>query len=113
MACPECGDENPLSARYCAGCGGPLAETVHPERSDSSTDSSEGERKQASILVGEVVNTPELAERFGPEAVLAATSAFFDGVREEVGRYGGTVNELPGRGRPRAGGWRRRRAGFG
>lgn len=71
---------------------------MHAQLGISSTESPEGERKQASILVGEMVNTAELAERLGPEGVLAGTNAFFDVVRAEVGRYGGTVNEFLGDG---------------
>ena len=98
MPCPDCGNENPASARYCAGRGRALADAMYSEPEVSSTASPEGERKQASILVGEIVNMAELAERLAPEAVLAGAGAVFDIIREEVERYGGTLNESLGDG---------------
>ena len=75
MTCPDCGNDNPASARYCAGCGRALAEAMHPRLDVRSSDSPEGERKQASILAGEMLNRAELVERLGPEASLPGISA--------------------------------------
>jgi class 3 adenylate cyclase/tetratricopeptide (TPR) repeat protein len=85
-ACPACGRENADDARYCSGCGTPLAEAppVHEER------------KVVTVLFCDLVGSTARAERLDPEDVRAFLSGFHERVRSQLERHGGTVEKFIG-----------------
>jgi class 3 adenylate cyclase/tetratricopeptide (TPR) repeat protein len=85
--CQHCGRENAEDARFCSGCGSPLA-TV-PERGRE-------ERKVVSVLFADLVGFTARAERLDPEDVRATLSPYYARLRSELERHGGTVEKFIG-----------------
>src|SRR5579871_2083513 len=85
IACSSCGHENPPGARFCNGCGAPLAAA------------SVGEvRKTVTIVFCDVVGSTALATRHDPEVLRGVMSRFYAAVRAPVERHGGTVEKVIG-----------------
>jgi class 3 adenylate cyclase len=83
--CLNCGFENPPGLRFCGNCGTPLELQAAIE-----------ERKVVSILFADVVASTELAGAVDAERFHAQMARFFEIAREEVERYGGTVQKFIG-----------------
>ncbi|MGH3117854.1 MAG: AAA family ATPase [Gaiellales bacterium] len=84
-ACPHCGRENPDDARFCSACGASLA-----------TQASREERKVVSVLFADLVGFTSRAEQMDPEDVRALLAPYHRHLREELERYGGTVEKFIG-----------------
>ncbi len=87
ITCTQCGQENPAGARFCNGCGAPLAADPAPAREV---------RKTVTVLFCDVVGSTALGERFDPEVLRALMARFYATVREPVERHGGTVEKVIG-----------------
>jgi class 3 adenylate cyclase/tetratricopeptide (TPR) repeat protein len=83
--CPRCGRENPDDARFCSGCGASLAPEILRE-----------ERKVVSVLFADLVGFTSRAEQLDPEDVRALLGPYHARLREELERYGGTVEKFIG-----------------
>ncbi len=86
IACPTCGHENPPTARFCNNCGTSLVPAP------SATE----ERKLVTILFADVVASTQLAGAVDPERLRGQMGRFFAIAREEIERYGGTVEKFIG-----------------
>jgi class 3 adenylate cyclase/tetratricopeptide (TPR) repeat protein len=86
LSCPNCGRENADDARFCSACGTALA-APEPARE---------ERKVVSVLFADLVGFTGRAEQMDPEDVRALLSPYYAHVREELERYGGTVEKFIG-----------------
>jgi predicted ATPase/class 3 adenylate cyclase len=86
-ACLNCGEENPDHARFCLSCGAPLAETP-PRRAE--------ERKVVSILFVDLVGFTAASEQTDPEDVRARLRPYHARVKQEIERFGGTVEKFVG-----------------
>jgi class 3 adenylate cyclase/tetratricopeptide (TPR) repeat protein len=86
LGCPGCGERNPERARFCLGCGAPLAASVAAVR----------ERRVVTVLFADLVGFTTLSERLSPEDISLIQDAYFQGVRETVSRYGGRVEKFIG-----------------
>src|SRR5213080_4849115 len=84
--CSRCGGENPDGARFCNSCAAPLAE---PERARE-------ERKTVSILFADLVGFTGRAEQMDPEDVRALQDPYWEQMRSELRRHGGTVEKFVG-----------------
>jgi class 3 adenylate cyclase/tetratricopeptide (TPR) repeat protein len=84
-ACPRCGRENADDARFCSGCGASLAPETRRE-----------ERKIVSVLFADLVGFTGRAEQLDPEDVRALLAPYHARLREELERYGGTVEKFIG-----------------
>ena len=84
-ACPRCGRENADDARFCSGCGAPLAAEVARE-----------ERKVVSVLFADLVGFTSRAEQMDPEDVRALLGPYHARLRAELERHGGTVEKFIG-----------------
>jgi class 3 adenylate cyclase/tetratricopeptide (TPR) repeat protein len=84
--CPACG-AGPLSAAisYCTACGADLEQPRIPV-----------ERKVVSVLFVDLVGFTGLAERLDPEDVRRVLEPYYARAREELERYGGTVEKFIG-----------------
>src|SRR5213082_2344266 len=85
-ACPSCGRENPDDSRFCNACGHALADP--PRRRE--------ERKVVTVLFADLVGFTSRAERLDPEDVRALLSPYWEHLRIDLERYGGTVEKFIG-----------------
>jgi class 3 adenylate cyclase/tetratricopeptide (TPR) repeat protein len=86
--CPSCGTENTEGAKFCNECAGPLAETTASRALE--------ERKVVSVLFCDLVGFTAASEAADPEDVRARLQPYHVRVREEIERYGGTVEKFVG-----------------
>ncbi|HXY85384.1 MAG TPA: adenylate/guanylate cyclase domain-containing protein, partial [Gaiellaceae bacterium] len=86
--CPSCGTTNPEGAKFCNGCAASL-DGVAP------TPALE-ERKVVSVLFCDLVGFTAASEQADPEDVRARIRPYHARLREEIERYGGTVEKFVG-----------------
>src|SRR5213596_1912122 len=84
--CPNCGEENPDRFRLCGFCGTPL-HAAEPAREI---------RKTVTIVFSDLVGSTAIGERLDSEALRAVMSRYFDVMRAELERHGGTVEKFIG-----------------
>src|SRR6185503_2897884 len=87
ITCPRCGVENPEQSRFCNACGASVDAESQPTREV---------RKTVTVLFCDVVGSPSLAERCGPEILRDLMARFYAAIREPVERHGGTVEKVIG-----------------
>src|ERR671934_647775 len=86
--CPSCGKELPGEFPFCPFCTAPLAE-------QPSTTQLE-ERKVVSVLFCDLVGFTAASEQADPEDVRARIRPYHARLRQEIERYGGTVEKFVG-----------------
>jgi class 3 adenylate cyclase/tetratricopeptide (TPR) repeat protein len=86
-ACPRCGEENPERSRFCWSCGTALAEKSRP---------SAEERKIVSVLFVDLVGFTAASESADPEDIRARLRPYHARVKQEIERFGGTVEKFVG-----------------
>jgi class 3 adenylate cyclase/tetratricopeptide (TPR) repeat protein len=84
--CGSCGQENPPIAKFCLACGSPLAEPEAPSE----------ERRLITAVFTDVVGSTATAESMDPEDVHQRLQPYFELVRQELQRYGGTLEKYIG-----------------
>ncbi|MFL5918272.1 MAG: AAA family ATPase [Gaiellaceae bacterium] len=87
QACPICATENADDARFCSSCGASLTEAPRP---------SGEERKVVSVLFVDLVGFTTSSEQADPEDVRARLRTYHARVKQEVERFGGTVEKFIG-----------------
>ncbi|MGB2874635.1 MAG: AAA family ATPase [Gaiellaceae bacterium] len=87
MVCPSCSTENPETARFCNSCGASLVAPAAPPRQ---------ERKVVTVLFADLVGFTARAEQLDPEDVQAVLAPYHAHLREELERFGGTVEKFIG-----------------
>jgi class 3 adenylate cyclase len=85
LTCSVCVKENPDGARFCLNCGAAL--TSDPPRE---------ERKVVSVLFADLVGFTSRAEQLDPEDVRAVLGPYWERLRAELERFGGTVEKFIG-----------------
>ncbi|MEO8272703.1 MAG: adenylate/guanylate cyclase domain-containing protein [Chloroflexota bacterium] len=116
-ACPTCGTANSPGTRFCGECGtalqpGPGAAiqlsprppfdpsiTPGSATAGSSAGGTTGpiaERRLVTVLFADLVGFTSLSEGRDPEEVRELLSHYFDVAREQIERYGGTVEKFIG-----------------
>ena len=90
VTCPRCGAENGQRAKFCSECGLALAGAAGEARPGRE------ERKVVSVLFADLVGFTSEAERMDPEEVRALLQPYHSRVREDLERYGGTVEKFIG-----------------
>src|SRR3954451_20421078 len=85
LVCPVCATENPDVARFCLACGAAL--TSEPARE---------ERKVVTVLFADLVGFTSRAERLDPEDVRAVLAPYWERLRGELEKRGGTVEKFIG-----------------
>jgi class 3 adenylate cyclase len=86
--CPSCGKELPGEFPFCPFCGAPLAEVAPTPGLE--------ERKVVSVLFCDLVGFTAASEQQDPEDVRARIRPYHARLREEIERYGGTVEKFVG-----------------
>jgi class 3 adenylate cyclase/tetratricopeptide (TPR) repeat protein len=85
--CSACGAENREGARFCDTCGAPLVAAEAPARE---------ERKVVTVLFADLVGFTQRAETMDPEDVRALLQPYWQRLRSELERFGGTVEKFIG-----------------
>jgi class 3 adenylate cyclase len=85
-SCPNCGRETPPDAAFCPACG---AELLAPERARE-------ERKLVSVLFVDLVGFTSRSDRADPEDVRDTLQGFHARAKQEIERFGGTVEKFIG-----------------
>ena len=83
--CRRCGEANPERARFCLGCGAPLAESEPPET-----------RKTVTVLFSDITGSTALAEQLDAESLRRVMSRYFDRMEAVLEQHGGTVEKFIG-----------------
>jgi class 3 adenylate cyclase/tetratricopeptide (TPR) repeat protein len=83
--CAVCGQANPEGFRFCGACGASLVDAPARE-----------ERKIVTALFCDLVGFTSRAEQLDPEDVRALVRPYWEHVRAELERYGGTVEKFIG-----------------
>ena len=86
VRCERCSTENPEGARFCNACGGALA----------APPAAREERKTVTVVFADLVGSTARAERLDPEDVRAILTPYHAIVRDELERFGGTVEKFIG-----------------
>ena len=86
-ACRTCGTEPLPNARFCHGCGSPMAES-EPH----------AEYKQVTVLFADVVHSMDIATAVGAERLREIMTMLVERSAAVVQRYGGTVDKFTGDG---------------
>ncbi|HST18029.1 MAG TPA: AAA family ATPase [Gaiellaceae bacterium] len=84
--CSACGRESGADDRFCAGCGAELAPAAAARE----------ERKNVSVVFVDLVGHTARSESSDPEDVRARLQPYYVRVRDELERYGGTVEKYIG-----------------
>src|SRR5436190_20496298 len=87
--CTACGTENPEQARFCLGCGSPLADAA-PAAAPSE------ERKVITAIFVDLVGSTSRSEQLDPEDVKALVAPYHARVRAELEGHGGTFEKFSG-----------------
>ena len=87
LTCPRCGKENPEQFRLCGFCGAPLRGAAAPAGE---------ERKVVSVLFVDLVGFTASSNGSDPEDVRARLQPYHARVKEEIERFGGTVEKFVG-----------------
>jgi class 3 adenylate cyclase/tetratricopeptide (TPR) repeat protein len=88
IVCTSCGRENPDGFAFCGYCTAPLAEQAPPPALE--------ERKIVTVLFCDLVGFTAASERQDPEDVQARIRPYHTRLREDIERYGGTVEKFVG-----------------
>jgi class 3 adenylate cyclase/tetratricopeptide (TPR) repeat protein len=83
--CPNCGSEVAAEARFCQSCG-------HALTAEAQAD----ERKLATALFVDLVDSTKLADTLDPEKVRSLLQAYFSLVSTTVQAWGGTIEKYIG-----------------
>jgi class 3 adenylate cyclase/tetratricopeptide (TPR) repeat protein len=86
--CPACGEENPDRAKFCLACGAALAEPAPSIALE--------ERKVVTVLFCDLVGFTAASEAADPEDVRSRIRPYHARLRQEIGRFGGTVEKFVG-----------------
>src|ERR1043166_7844161 len=114
-ACPACSQVNPPGSRFCNTCGHnliqqaplvsaprsvPAPQDYTPkhlaERVLTTRSALEGERKQVTVLFGDIADSSALAQQLDPEVMHQLLDQVLRLMAEAVHRYEGTVNQYLG-----------------
>src|SRR6185436_8572394 len=90
--CPQCGTEHPLDASFCEACGASLGARPAEPAPDVVA------RKVVTIVFADLIGSTSLHERLDPESVSRVMDRYHRTVRAPIEAHGGTVVQLLGDG---------------
>jgi class 3 adenylate cyclase/tetratricopeptide (TPR) repeat protein len=85
-ACPNCGEQNPEPARFCSACGAAIDRAIEARE----------ERKVVSVLFVDLVGFTSRSDRADPEDVRDLLKEYHRQVKDQIQRFGGTVEKFIG-----------------
>ena len=86
LICSRCGEDNPARARFCLGCGAPLA----------ASGGGREVRKTVTVVFSDLVGSTPLGERLDPESLREVITRYYECAAEVLTRNGGTVAKFIG-----------------
>ncbi|MGZ3588837.1 MAG: ATP-binding protein [Candidatus Limnocylindrales bacterium] len=86
VTCPACGEENPERFRLCGFCGTPLAAALPAQEV----------RKTVTIVFSDLKGSTSLGEALDSESLRELISRYFEVMRAELERHGGTIEKYIG-----------------
>jgi class 3 adenylate cyclase/tetratricopeptide (TPR) repeat protein len=86
LVCDNCGEQNPVRARFCLACGHPLG--IEAARRET--------RKTVTVVFCDVTGSTALGEQLDPESQRAVMGRYFEEMRGVLERHGGTVEKFIG-----------------
>src|SRR6266852_5395146 len=86
LTCSVCGQESPDGTRFCPACGTAFG----------AAEARREERKVVTVLFADLVGFTSRAEQLDPEDVRAVLAPYWERLRSELERYGGTVEKFIG-----------------
>src|SRR5579859_2050513 len=92
--CPRCNAVNPPGARFCARCGVDILEPSH----SLATLPSEGERRQLSVMLCDLVDSTPLSTRLDPEELSEVIRIYQARAATAIKAYGGYIARYVGDG---------------
>jgi class 3 adenylate cyclase/tetratricopeptide (TPR) repeat protein/ketosteroid isomerase-like protein len=95
--CPACGAENEDDARFCIACGTALAARPAPAARTPAPHGTEA-RKVVTVVFADLVGSTALHERLDPESVSRFMDDYYRAVRAPIEAHGGSVIQLLGDG---------------
>jgi class 3 adenylate cyclase len=104
QACPACGAFNPIRNRFCGECGGALKGADAAETGSAALKPApkgaphDPERRQLTILFGDLVGSTEIANRLDPEDMRDLMAAYYDCVGNVVRAHSGFLAKYLGDG---------------
>ncbi len=93
--CPVCGAEVPPQARFCPSCGAALDATLPAETAGGTPPPLE-ERRLVTIVFADLAGFTEHSDRADPEDVRRILVPFHEAAKEEIERFGGTLDKFIG-----------------
>src|SRR3954453_17813006 len=88
QTCPSCGEENPHGFQFCGFCATALTARL--------TSSMREERKVVTVLFCDLVGFTAASDAADPESVRSRIRPYHARLRQEIERYGGTVEKFIG-----------------
>ncbi|MBI3799917.1 MAG: AAA family ATPase, partial [Deltaproteobacteria bacterium] len=108
QACPSCGHEVSPKAKFCSECGSALTTDVQSPKSQVPSPapppsppegiSSDGERRQLTVMFCDLVGSTALSERLDPEELREVMRTYQQVSAEVIGRYEGHIAQYLGDG---------------
>src|SRR5919107_3096681 len=89
VLCPACGEGNPERARFCLGCGRPLAA---PAPAGESRES----RRTVTVVFADLVGFTTLGERLDQESLRRVMDSFYAEMRQAIESQEGTLAKFIG-----------------
>jgi class 3 adenylate cyclase len=86
VTCPSCSEENPERFKLCGFCGTPLQAALPPQE----------QRKTVTIVFSDLKGSTSLGETLDSEALREVMTRYFDAMKAELIRHGGTIEKFIG-----------------
>jgi class 3 adenylate cyclase/tetratricopeptide (TPR) repeat protein len=101
IPCTSCGAPNQPGEKFCGECGAALGHGSsvagsQPGSTPSPLPGPVAERRLVTVLFADLVGFTTLAEQRDPEEVRELLTQYFDLARQDIARYGGTVEKFIG-----------------
>jgi class 3 adenylate cyclase/tetratricopeptide (TPR) repeat protein len=96
VVCPSCGAEVEPGKRFCGDCGAPVTGATAPDAAPPERARQVAERRQTTVLFGDLVGFTTISESRDAEDVRELLSQYFAMASTVVGRYGGTIEKFIG-----------------
>ncbi|MBM4264855.1 MAG: tetratricopeptide repeat protein [Deltaproteobacteria bacterium] len=100
LTCPSCAASVDLAHRFCQSCGArlPWAKETQTNPKNIPQQDDDGERRQVTVLFGDLTGFTSLAQKSDPEATHELLNRYFAAVDGVIRAYGGTIDKHIGDG---------------